>query len=125
MEIGSEQPPSLHDDLALLLSTLGSTGATKWVRLSYCNIAANAASIADYPALSSDDRAPMALPFLYSYGMSVVNSHLAAGATIVLTEGSVTDPAFWQTFEQTACTSLAGVPHSFDLMDQARVRWTI
>lgn len=46
----------------------------------------------------------------------------AAGASIVLTEGSVTEPGFWRTFEQTGCTSLAGVPNSFDLMDQARIR---
>lgn len=121
-QISANGQPSLHEDLALLLSTSGSTGATKWVRLSHRNIAANAASIADYLELSPEDRAPMALPFQYSYGMSVLNSHLAVGASIVLTEGSVTEPEFWRTFEQTGCTSLAGVPHSFDLMDQARMR---
>jgi hypothetical protein len=114
--------PECHCELALLLPTSGSTGAAKWVRLSYANIQANASSIASYLALTSEDRAPMALPFQYSYGMSVLNSHLAVGGTLVLTEGSVLDPDFWKMFEAACCTSFAGVPHSFDLMDQRNVR---
>lgn len=111
-----------HPDLAVLLSTSGSTGSAKWVRLSFRNIAANAAAIAEYLSLGPEDRAPMALPFQYSYGMSIVNSHLAVGAALVLTEGSVVDPEFWATFERCGCTSLAGVPHSFELMEKARTR---
>ncbi|MCT8329199.1 AMP-binding protein [Albidovulum sediminis] len=111
-----------HPDLAVLLSTSGSTGSAKWVRLSYRNLASNAASIAEYLALGPQDRAPMALPFQYSYGMSVVNSHLAVCAAIVLTEGSVVDAGFWEIFERCGCTSLAGVPHSFELMEKARIR---
>lgn len=111
-----------HPDLAVLLSTSGTTGEAKWVKLSFRNVQSNAASIAEYLTLSSEDRAPMALPFQYSYGMSVVNSHLAVGAALVLCEGSVVDAAFWETFERTGCTSLAGVPHSFELMEQAKIR---
>lgn len=111
-----------HPDLAVLLSTSGSTGSAKWVRLSFQNVGSNAASIADYLSLGPDDRAPMALPFQYSYGMSIVNSHLAVGAAIVLTEGSVMDARFWDIFEQCGCTSLAGVPHSFELMEKAHIR---
>lgn len=111
-----------HPDLAVLLSTSGSTGSSKWVRLSHQNITSNAASIAEYLALGLSDRAPMALPFQYSYGMSVVNSHLAVGAAIVLTEGSVVEARFWEIFEHCGCTSLAGVPHTFELMEKARIR---
>ncbi len=117
----SDAPLQWHPDLAVLLSTSGSTGAAKWVRLSYANLGANAGSIASYLTLTEQDRAPMALPFQYSYGMSVLNSHLAVGASVVLTDGSVVDQAFWQTFEATQCTSFAGVPHSFELMEQAQV----
>jgi acyl-CoA synthetase (AMP-forming)/AMP-acid ligase II len=113
---------SWHPDLAVLLSTSGSTGSSKWVRLSHQNVSSNARSIAEYLALEPEDRAPMALPFQYSYGMSVVNSHLAVGAAIVLTEGSVSDRRFWETFERCGCTSLAGVPHSFELMGKAKIR---
>jgi len=114
--------PKWHADLALLLSTSGSTGTSKWVRLSFDNLSANAASIAEYLELTPEDRAPMALPFQYSYGMSVLNSHLGVGATLVLTRGSVLDTSFWQVFESTGCTSFAGVPHSFALMEQSHIR---
>src|ERR1700754_806811 len=85
----------LHPDLALLLSTSGSTGSSKLVRLSYENLLANAASIASYLAIASDERAVTALPFHYSYGLSVVNSHVLSGAALLLTEDSVVAPEFW------------------------------
>lgn len=111
----------LHPDLAILLSTSGSTGSAKWVRLSYTNIASNAASIASYLELTAQDCAPMALPFQYSYGMSIVNSHLAVGGALALIEGSILEDSFWDFFKKAGCTSLAGVPHSFDLLEKSYV----
>lgn len=113
---------ALHPELALLLSTSGTTGASKCVKLSRANLAANATSIATYLNLSNTDRAPLALPFSYSYGMSLLNSHLAVGASLVLIEGSVSEAHFWNQFRIAGCTSLAGVPYSFHLMKQARIR---
>jgi long-subunit acyl-CoA synthetase (AMP-forming) len=52
----------LHPDLALLLSTSGSTGAAKLVRLSHDNLQANATSIATYLAIGGGDRAATTLP---------------------------------------------------------------
>lgn len=114
--------PELNPDLAVLLSTSGSTGTAKSVRLSYANLSANATSIAEYLDLGDGDRAPMVLPFQYSYGMSVVNSHLHAGGSLVLSKGSVIDESFWTNFRRSGCTSLAGVPHSFELLDQERIK---
>lgn len=106
----------LHPDLAMLLSTSGSTGAQKFVRLSHQNLNANAASIAEYLALTDQDRAPTALPLAYSYGMSVLNSHLHAGASLLLTDTPVISEEFWTAFETHRCTSFAGVPQSFTLL---------
>ena len=85
----------LHPDLALLLSTSGTTGSPKLVRLSRANVASNAAAIADYLALTPADRAITALPLHYSYGLSVLHSHLVAGASVVLAGLSVVDECFW------------------------------
>lgn len=106
----------LHPDLALLLSTSGTTGSPKLVRLSRDNVASNAAAIADYLALTPADRAITALPLHYCYGLSVLHSHLVAGASVVLTGLSVVDECFWDLFTRTGVTSLAGVPHTFDLL---------
>ncbi|TIC80499.1 AMP-dependent synthetase [Nocardioides sp. GY 10113] len=107
----------LHPDLALLLSTSGSTGSPKLVRLSRDNVAANARSIADYLGLRPSDVAITALPLHYCYGLSVLHSHLVAGATVVLTELSVADACFWDLAERTGVTGVAGVPHTYALLD--------
>lgn len=113
--IGWDSPP--HPDLALLLSTSGSVGSPKMVRLSAANLDANARAIARYLGLTEQDRAVTSLPLSYSYGLSVLHSHLAVGASILVTERSVTDPDFGRLIAAHHVTGLAGVPSSYDLME--------
>jgi acyl-CoA synthetase (AMP-forming)/AMP-acid ligase II len=107
-----------HPDLALLLSTSGSTGSPKLVRLSHDNLQANAESIATYLGIGPDDRAATTLPMHYCYGLSVVNSHLLRGAGLILTDLSVADGCFWDLFREHRGTSFAGVPYTFELLDR-------
>lgn len=109
---------TLHPDLALLLSTSGSTGSPKLVRLSHDNLQSNAESIADYLGITDTDRAATTLPLHYCYGLSVLHSHLLRGAGLILTDRSVSDLAFWEEFRAGHGTSLAGVPYTFDLLDR-------
>lgn len=106
----------LHPNLAVLLSTSGTTGSPKMVRLSHRNIDANACSIAEYLCIASGERAITTLPFNYSYGMSVINSQLQAGAQLVLTDASLLSREFWDTFSHHGATSLAGVPYTFQML---------
>jgi len=108
---------TLHPELALLLSTSGSSGSPKLVRLSRSNILSNARSIADYLNLTPRDRAATTLPMQYTYGLSVLNSHLVSGASLLLTERSVVEPEFWAEFEAAEATSFAGVPYTFELLE--------
>ncbi|WP_104063738.1 AMP-binding protein [Arthrobacter sp. 4R501] len=109
---------TLHPDLALLLSTSGSTGSPKLVRLSYENLQANAESIAEYLGITENDRAMTTLPMSYCYGLSVINSHLLRGASLVLTDLSVVDPCFWDLFRSEGATSFAAVPYTFELLER-------
>ncbi|KRE52708.1 AMP-binding protein [Phycicoccus sp. Soil748] len=109
----------LHPDLALLLPTSGSTGSPKLVRLSHANLDSNAGAIAEALGIRADDRAVTSLPLHYCYGLSVVHSHLAVGAAVVLTDLSVVDPCFWELADATEVTTLAGVPHTFELLDRS------
>lgn len=113
-----ETAHQLHPDLALLVSTSGSTGSPKLVRLSAASIQANAEAIAQYLHLRPSDTAATTLPLSYCYGMSVVNSHLLVGASLALTDLSVVDPCFWDLVRTESVTSFAAVPYTFELLDR-------
>lgn len=115
---GEHRWPPPHPDLALLLSTSGSTGSPKLVRLSHRNLAANAESIASYLGLTEVDATITSLPLSYCYGLSLVHSHLVAGAATVLTGATLVDPEFWHLLGRHRVTTLAGVPYSFELFDR-------
>ncbi|MBB2971309.1 AMP-binding protein [Mesorhizobium sp. RMAD-H1] len=112
----------LHPDLAVLLATSGSTGKSRFVRLSSANINANAAAIGTYLELQPDDRAALILPFHYSYGLSVLNSHLAAGASVFVSNRSITNHDFIDDIREAGCTNIPGVPYSYELMEQTDFR---
>ena len=109
-----------HPDLALLLTTSGSTGNPKLVRLSARNLAANARSIAAYLELGPEERAVESLAMHYSYGLSVLNSHLLAGASVVLTPHSFLRPEFWAIVDAERFTSFAGVPYMYETLHRLR-----
>ena len=108
----------IHPDLALLLNTSGSTGSPKLVRLPLKSLEANAASIAQYLQLTPGERPITSLPMPYSYGLSVINSHLHAGAAIVFSEDTVLRREFWDAVDRYGCTSFAGVPYTYQLLLQ-------
>ncbi len=105
---------ALHPSLSVLLSTSGSTGSPKLARFTAAAIHANALAIADYLGLGPDERPLLALPTSYSYGMSVINSHAAVGATIEVTGLGVMQGEFWQRLNDSGATSLSGVPFHYD-----------
>ncbi|MCS5503264.1 AMP-binding protein [Lysinibacillus sp. A4] len=106
----------IHRELALLLNTSGTTGSQKFVRLSYENLQSNAQSIIEYLEIDENERAIMHLPLSYSYGMSIVNSHLLAGASILLTDESVIEKSLWEFVQKQKATSLAGVPFTYQML---------
>lgn len=108
----------LHDKLALCLTTSGSTGSPKLVRLTKENIESNAQSIATYLNITEKERPITTLPMYYSFGLSVINSHLVKGATILLTDSTVFSKNFWDFFGQTSPTSIAGVPFTYEMLER-------
>jgi acyl-CoA synthetase (AMP-forming)/AMP-acid ligase II len=109
-----------HPDLAVLLATSGSTGDPKLVRLSRGAVLANAASIIEALGITGDDVAISSLPFYYSYGMSVLNTHLAAGATLVVEPDGLLGRGFWPAVARHGVTSLALVPSQFEMLRRLR-----
>lgn len=109
---------SMYDDLALLLPTSGSTGSPKLVRHSYRNIEANADNVRRLFGLTDDEKAMAVLPMHYTMGLSVIASHLLAGATLLLSNRSLLDKGFWTMLKE--ATSFTGVPYSYDILIKMR-----
>lgn len=109
---------AIHSELALLLSTSGSTGTSKLVRLSHSNVMANAQQIRAALSIGPDERAMANLPLYYSYGLSVLNSHLLAGASTVLSGDGPAAGEFWDLIRSLECTSMAGVPYTYQILQR-------
>jgi acyl-coenzyme A synthetase/AMP-(fatty) acid ligase len=116
VELAGEPVVDLHPELALLLTTSGSTGSPVLVRQTVRNLAANSASIAESLGIRESDRPVTTLPMNYTYGLSILNSHLLRGCTIVLSVRSVTDRQFWKTVDQQAVTGFGGVPYTYETL---------
>ena len=112
------QPSPLNEELCLCLTTSGSTGSPKLVRLTEYNLKSNAESIAEYLKIDESERPITTLPMYYSFGMSVINSHLIKGATILLTGANVFSKVFWDFFKKTSPTSIAGVPFTYEMLEK-------
>lgn len=109
-----------HPDLAVCLTTSGSTGSPKLVRLTLRNIIANAESIAEYLHIDANERPITMLPMYYSYGLSIINSHLLKGATILLTDKSYAQREFWNFLRENEVTSMSGVPYTWEMLRRLR-----
>lgn len=110
----------LHEELALLLTTSGSTGSPKFVRLTYNNLLKNAESIAEYLDIEQDDKPITTLPMNYSYGLSILNSHLIKGATIILTDRSIVQKEFWELCHTQQATTFGGVPFHYEMLKRLK-----
>lgn len=119
LETGFPSQP-ISPELQLCLTTSGSTGSPKLVRLSEKNLQSNAESIAEYLKIDENERPVTSLPMYYSYGMSVINSHLIKGATILLTDKAVMQREFWSFIKEQKATSISGVPYTFEMLKRLR-----
>lgn len=116
---GNETP--VNEELSVLLTTSGSTGSPKLVRLSKKNLESNARSIIEYLHITKDERPVTGLPMYYSFGLSIINSHLLVGATLLLTPASYVEREFWQFANDNSFTSFSGVPYTFEIMKKLKL----
>jgi len=110
----SDPPPAL--ELALLLSTSGSTGNPKAVRLSTRGLGKSAQQVARALSIEAHDRALQSLPFSYIYGLTVLKSALSAGAAVVLISETPAERDYWTRVSRAAVTTIAAVSLTFELM---------
>lgn len=113
---GDESPRDAgrgDDDLAAIMYTSGTTAEPKGVMLAHRNLLANTRSTVEYLELQPDERLGLVLPFFYSYGNSLLHTHVCVGGTLVEL-GTVAFPAaVLKGLAEQNCTGLSGVPSTF------------
>ena len=112
---GYEQSPC-DPSLAVMITTSGSTGSAKFVMQSYDNIQCNTDSIVKYLGIADDDRAITTLPMSYTYGLSIIQSHLSAGACIIATGLTLMQRQFWSLMKEQGATTFGGVPYTYEML---------
>lgn len=121
VSLAVDAPFAMSEALCLLISTSGSTGSPKLVRQSYENLRSNTLSIIEYLNITASERAITSLPMNYVYGLSVINTHIYAGAVLVLTELNPYAKKFWELVNREGVTSFAGVPFTYETIDKLRI----
>jgi len=113
-------PYELHPALALLMTTSGSTGSPRLVRQSYRNLDSNATAIGQYLGIRQADRPITTLPMSYTYGLSILNSHLLQGCTILLSARTLMEKGFWDLLKSQHATTFGGVPYVYEMLRRLR-----
>lgn len=111
-----EMPLVDAEECACILYTSGTTGNPKGVMLSAANLGHNASAIVQYLKLTCDDSIVVVLPFYYSYGNSILHSHLRVGATMILQKRFLYPQVIMEMLVTERVTGFAGVPSTFLLL---------
>ena len=109
---------NLNKDLSLLLSTSGSMGSIKFVKLSKSNLKYNTDSIIKYLKVNKKDSAITNLPISYSYMLSIINTHFEVGGSIVISKYSLIEKEFWEILKKSKITSFNGVPYTYEMLER-------
>tara|TARA_B100001250_G_scaffold413206_1_gene446577 strand:+ start:441 stop:1838 length:1398 start_codon:yes stop_codon:yes gene_type:complete len=104
----------------LLISTSGSTQSPKFVRISEKNISTNTESIKRYLKINSKQVTITTMPMAYSYGLSIINTHINCGCKIVVTNKTVFEKDFWNIIKRYKVNSFGGVPQFYEQLKRIR-----
>ncbi len=113
---------NLHKNICLLLPTSGSTGESKFVKLTYKNITSNIKKIVKFLDIKSKDITITTLPPEYSYGLSIINSHLFINGSIIMNKKSVIEENFWKIISRFKVNSFGGVPFTYELLNRINLK---
>lgn len=116
----SKKRININKNLAILLSTSGSTGSSKFVKLSYENIFSNAINIAKYLKIKNSHTTITTMLPSYSYGLSIINSHFISGAKIIINNDTFFSKEFWTKLNFFKVNSFGGVPFQYQILKKLK-----
>tara|TARA_B100000768_G_scaffold167820_1_gene172207 strand:+ start:101 stop:1537 length:1437 start_codon:yes stop_codon:yes gene_type:complete len=108
----------VNKNLLILLTTSGTTGTKKLVRQSYENYKSNTKSIIKGLRIKKNYSTITTLPISYTFGLSIINTHLFVGSTIILNEDSVLQKSFWDKYKKYLPKTIYGVPFTYELISK-------
>ena len=109
---------NIDNKIILLLSTSGTTGTYKWAKISKENLILNVSKISKKLKLNPSDSTITTLPFEYSYGLSVINSHIFSKAKVIFSKKSIVQKSFWEILKNYKITNFNGVPFSYEILEK-------
>lgn len=109
---------SIHPDIKILLSTSGTTGVPKLVKLSDENLYQNAVSILQYMPILESDVVPLNVPINFVYGFSIFTTNCMRAGRIVCTDKDIMQKAFWDEMEEYGYSTLGGVPYLYENLNR-------
>ena len=115
-----KKAPAMHPNLSMLMTTSGTTGSPKLVRHKYGNMESNAKNVAKVFGWTPEERGIIDLPMQYTMGLNVINSHLYAGATVLLIEANLMSPKYWNFIKEQKGSNFTGVPFSYEILNRLR-----
>lgn len=115
-----KKAPAMHPELSMLMTTSGTTGSPKLVRHKYGNIESNAKNVAKVFGWTAEEKGIIDLPMQYTMGLNVINSHLYAGATVLLIEANLMSPKYWSFIKEQKGSNFTGVPFSYEILNRLR-----
>jgi acyl-coenzyme A synthetase/AMP-(fatty) acid ligase len=108
----------IHGDVKLLMSTSGTTGSPKFVKISDHNLVQNALSIMEYMPITEHDVVPLNVPINFVYGFSILTTNCIKAKTIVCTDRDVLQKDFWSDLAHYGYSTLNGVPYFYELLQR-------
>ena len=103
-------------DPAQIIYTSGTTGQPKGVVLRHANLIANSRSIISYLELTDKDRVMAVLPFFYSYGNSLLLTHILVGGSLVVNQSFLYPNVILKQMVEFEVTGFSGVPSTYALL---------
>ena len=102
------------------MSTSGSTGSPKLVKLSYENINLNSNSICKFLKIKNNDTTITTLQPNYTYGLSIINTHINMNAKIILNRNSFFEKNFWEKCKKFKVNSFGAVSFMYEILKKLR-----